>query len=118
MSATTQEERETALKQFYYSEEMLLYEYNNAVDRLFDKDRSTQQAQSTISGNSTQSQPSWTSWTNNSTQTHTVTPGAYIAQHYDKELTFGSMFARALGATMPNGEERWLLINAKGEEVG
>ena len=118
MSATTREERETALKQFYYSEEMLLYEYNNAVDRLFEKDRNTQQAQPTTSGNSTQSQSSWTSWTSNSTQTHTVTPRAYIAQHYDKELTFGSMFARALGATMPNGEERWLLANAKGEEVG
>ena len=48
---------------------------------------------------------------NNGTYTHTVSPGAYIAQHYDKELTFGSIFARALGATMPNGEERWLLAN-------
>lgn len=55
---------------------------------------------------------------NNGTYTHTVSPGTYIAQHYDKELTFGSIFARALGATMPNGEERWLLANAKGEEVG
>ena len=55
---------------------------------------------------------------NNGTYTHTVSPGAYIAQHYDKELTFGSDYARALGATMPNGEERWLLANAKGEEVG
>jgi len=104
MAATTREERETALKQFYYSEEMLLYEYNKAMDRLFEKDRSTQQAQSTHQ--------------DNATYTHTITPGAYIAQHYDKELTFGSDFARALGATMPNGEERWLLANAKGEEVG
>lgn len=54
----------------------------------------------------------------NATYTHIVTPGSYITQHYDKELTYGSEFARALGATMPNGEERWLLTNAKGEEVG
>ena len=113
INATTIENRETALKQFYHSEELLLYEYNNAMDRLFERDRNNQQSQPTTSGNSTQS-----SWTGYSTSTHTVTPGAYIAQHYDKELSFGSDYARALGATMPNGEERWLLANAKGEEVG
>lgn len=104
MTATTLENRETALKMFYHSEDMLLYEYDNAMDRLFERDRNSQQAQSTQQ--------------NNATYTHTVTPGAYILKNYDKELSFGSDFARALGATMPNGEERWLLANAKGEEVG
>lgn len=47
-------------------------------------------------------------------KTHTVTPGT----HYDKELSFGNGYTRALGATMPNGAERWVLTNSKGEEVG
>lgn len=51
--------------------------------------------------------------------THVVSPGAYIMQNYDKKLSFAyDDSPRAFGATMPNGTERWLLTNAKGEEVG
>jgi hypothetical protein len=45
-------------------------------------------------------------------------PSAYIVKNYDKELSYGEGYARALGVTMPNGTERWLLANYKGEEVG
>ena len=53
-----------------------------------------------------------------SSSTHYVMPSAYIVKNYDKELSYGEGYARALGVTMPNGTERWLLANYKGEEVG
>ncbi len=53
-----------------------------------------------------------------SSSTHYVMPSAYIVKNYDKELSYGEGYARALGVTMPNGTERWLLANHKGEEVG
>jgi hypothetical protein len=53
-----------------------------------------------------------------SSSTHYVMPSANIVKNYDKELSYGEGYARALGVTMPNGTERWLLANSKGEEVG
>ena len=105
IAATTPEERRKAIIYFHVCENHLLSSFDFWTDKSNKKREETERkAQSTHQ--------------NNGTYTHTVSPGAYIAQHYDKELTFGSDYARALGATMPNGEERWLLANAKGEEVG
>ena len=66
----------------------------------------------------TQSAPSTPAASSSPSESHIVLPGAYIIKNYDKELSFGNGYARALGATMPNGAERWVLINSKGEEVG
>lgn len=105
IAATTPEARRLAIIDFHVSEDNLLesFEYNLAKS-IREREEAERKAQAARQ--------------DNATNTHTVTPGAYIEQHYDKELTFGSDFARALGATMPNGEERWLLANAKGEEIG
>jgi hypothetical protein len=105
LAATTPEERRKAIIDFHVCEDNLLNsfdwhlaEFNRKREEAERKAQSTQQ--------------------DNATYTHTVAPGTYIAQHYDKELTFGGYFARAIGATMPNGEERWLLYTTDGEEVG
>ena len=105
LAATTPEERRKAIIDFHVCEDNLLNsfdwhlaEFNRKREEAERKAQSTQQ--------------------DNATYTHTVAPGTYIAQHYDKELTFGGYFARAIGATMPNGEERWLLYTTDGKEVG
>jgi hypothetical protein len=105
LAATTPEGRRKAIIDFHVCEDNLLNsfdwhlaEFNRKREEAERKAQSTQQ--------------------DNATYTHTVAPGTYIAQHYDKELTFGGYFARAIGATMPNGEERWLLYTTDGEEVG
>lgn len=105
LAATTPEERRKAIIDFHVCEDNLLNsfdwhlaEFNRKREEAERKAQSTQQ--------------------DNATYTHTVAPGTYIAQHYDKELTFGGYFARAIGATMPNGEERRLLYTTDGEEVG
>lgn len=105
IAATTPEERRKAIIHFHVCENNLLSSFDFWTDKSNKKREETERkVQSTQQ--------------NNATSTHTVTPGAFIAKNYDKELTFGSDFARALGATMLNGEERWLLTNANGEEVG
>jgi hypothetical protein len=105
LAATTPEGRRKAIIDFHVCEDNLLNsfdwhlaEFNRKREEAERKAQSTQQ--------------------DNATYTHTVAPGTYIAQHYDKELTFGGYFARAIGATMPNGEERWLLYTTDGKEVG
>lgn len=71
------------------------------------------------SSSSSSSSPSSSSFSSRpSSSTHYVMPSAYIVKNYDKELSYGEGYARALGVTMPNGTERWLLANYKGEEVG
>ena len=105
LAATTPEGRRKAIIDFHVCEDNLHNSFNYWMAK-FTKEReeAERKAQSTQQ--------------DNATYTHTVAPGTYIAQHYDKELTFGGYFARAIGATMPNGEERWLLYTTDGEEVG
>ena len=105
LAANTPEERRKAIIDFHVCEDNLHNSFNYRMAK-FTKEReeAERKAQSTQQ--------------DNATYTHTVAPGTYIAQHYDKELTFGGYFARAIGATMPNGEERWLLYTTDGKEVG
>lgn len=105
LAATTPEGRRKAIIDFHVCEDNLHNSFNYWMAK-FTKEReeAERKAQSTQQ--------------DNATYTHTVAPGTYIAQHYDKELTFGGYFARAIGATMPNGEERWLLYTTDGKEVG
>lgn len=105
LAATTPEGRRKAIIDFHVCEDILHDSFNYWMAK-FTKEReeAERKAQSTQQ--------------DNATYTHTVAPGTYIAQHYDKELTFGGYFARAIGATMPNGEERWLLYTTDGKEVG
>lgn len=102
LAATTPEARRKAIIDFHVCEDNLLNSFDYHMAK-FNKER--EETERKVQQD-------------NASHTHIVTPGAYVAEHYDKELTFGSDFARALGATMPNGEERWLLTNAKGQEVG
>lgn len=106
IAATTLEERKKAIISFHVCEDNLLASYEQSLREYNYKKKQEAERKSQSTSPSS------------GTITHTVTPGAYIVQNYDKELTFGSDFARALGATMPNGEERWLLGDANGEEVG
>lgn len=105
LAATTPEGRRKAIIDFHVCEDILHDSFNYWMAK-FTKEReeAERKAQSTQQ--------------DNATYTHIVAPGTYIAQHYDKELTFGGYFARAIGATMPNGEERWLLYTTDGKEVG
>ena len=105
LAAITPEERRKAIIEFHVCEDNLRASF---VDNIKKYRKEWEEAR----------QQSHATSQSSATLTHTVTPGAYIAQHYDKELTFGSDFARALGATMPNGEERWMLTKSNGEEVG
>ena len=104
MQAAQQATTESARKQ-------ALWKYQTMEDNI-----NTLAQSATVSTPSQQSASSTS--TTAPTQTHVVLPGAYIIKNHDKELSYGDGYARALGATMPNGEERWLLANSKGEGVG
>ena len=90
----------------------ILFQYHTMEDNINTLAKAGAQTQVAQSQQENNSSPS------SSSHTNIVSPNVYVLKNYDKKLSYGSGYATAFGATMPNGTERWLLADSEGHEVG
>jgi hypothetical protein len=90
----------------------ILFQYHTMEDNINTLAKAGTQTQVTQLQQENNNTPSSSSYTN------IVSPNVYVLKNYDKKLSYGSGYATAFGATMPNGTERWLLTDPEGNEVG